>query len=65
MSPVNAIAFDLYTHGYYCVAERVGEAFKAGLSECPKGQSLFQYCIHPFGAAECDGRAVLPLPLQT
>lgn len=32
MSLVNAIAFDPYTHGYYRVAERVGEAFKAGLT---------------------------------
>jgi len=31
MSKVNAIAFDPYTHGYYRVAERVGEAFKDGL----------------------------------
>lgn len=31
MSLVNAIAFDPYTHGYYKVTERVGEAFKAGL----------------------------------
>ncbi len=31
MSLVNAIAFDPYTHGYYKVAERVGEAFKDGL----------------------------------
>ena len=28
---VNAIAFDPYTHGYYKVTERVGEAFKDGL----------------------------------
>ena len=28
MSLVNAIAFDPYTHGYYKVTERVGEAFK-------------------------------------
>ena len=27
MSKVNAIAFDPYTHGYYKVTERVGEAF--------------------------------------
>ena len=27
---VNAIAFDPYTHGYYKVTERVGEAFKDG-----------------------------------
>ena len=26
MSRVNAIAFDPYTHGYYKVTERVGEA---------------------------------------
>ena len=32
MSLVNAIAFDPYTHGYYRVAERVGEAFKDGLN---------------------------------
>ena len=32
MSLVNAIAFDPYTHCYYRVAERVGEAFKDGLS---------------------------------
>jgi len=32
MSLVNAIAFDTYTHGYYRVSERVGEAFKDGLS---------------------------------
>lgn len=31
MNLVNAIAFDPYTHGYYRVAERVGEAFKDGL----------------------------------
>ncbi len=31
MSLVNAIAFDPYTHGYYRVYERVGEAFKDGL----------------------------------
>ena len=31
ISKVNAIAFDPYTHGYYRVAERVGEAFKDGL----------------------------------
>ena len=30
MSKVDAIAFDPYTHGYYRVAERVGEAFKDG-----------------------------------
>ena len=28
---VNAIAFDPYSHGYYKVTERVGEAFKNGL----------------------------------
>ncbi len=28
---VSAICFDPYTHGYYKVSERVGEAFKAGL----------------------------------
>ena len=28
---VNAIAFDPYTHGYYKVTERVGNAFKDGL----------------------------------
>ena len=31
MSLVNAIAFDPYTHGYYLVNKRVGEAFKDGL----------------------------------
>ena len=31
MSRVAAIAFDPYTHGYYKVTERVGEAFKDGL----------------------------------
>ena len=31
MSLVNAIAFDPYTHGYYRVSERVGEAFTDGL----------------------------------
>ena len=30
MALVNAIAFDPYTHGYYRVTERVGEAFKDG-----------------------------------
>lgn len=30
MSLVNAIAFDPYTHGYYKVTERIGEAFKDG-----------------------------------
>ena len=32
MSLVNAIAFDPYTHGYYKVTERVGEAFRDGLA---------------------------------
>ena len=31
MSLVNAIAFDPYTHGYYKVSERVGEAFQDGI----------------------------------
>ena len=31
VSAVDAIAFDPYTHGYYKVTERVGEAFKDGL----------------------------------
>lgn len=31
ISLVNAIALDPYTHGYYKVPERVGEAFKDGL----------------------------------
>ena len=31
ISRVDAIAFDPYTHGYYKVTERVGEAFKDGL----------------------------------
>ena len=31
ISKVAAIAFDPYTHGYYKVTERVGEAFKDGL----------------------------------
>ena len=42
MSLVNAIAFDTYTHGYYKVTERIGEAFQAGLklaNEIGKAQS--------------------------
>ena len=31
MSLVNAIAFDPYTHGYYKVAECVGDAFHDGM----------------------------------
>lgn len=31
MSLVNAIAFDPYTHGYYKVTERVGDAFNDGI----------------------------------
>lgn len=31
ISLVNAIAFDPYTHGYYRVSERVGDAFRDGL----------------------------------
>lgn len=31
MSLVNAIAFDPYTHGYYKVTERVGNAFRDGM----------------------------------
>lgn len=31
ISLVNAIAFDPYTHGYYKVTERIGDAFKDGL----------------------------------
>lgn len=30
ISKVDAIAFDPYTHGYYKVGERVGNAFKDG-----------------------------------
>ncbi len=30
ISAVSAIAFDPYTHGYYKVTERVGEAFSDG-----------------------------------
>ena len=32
ISKVDAIAFDPYTHGYYRVTERVGEAFHDGLA---------------------------------
>lgn len=32
MSLANAIAFDPYTHGYYKVAERVGEAISMAVS---------------------------------
>ena len=28
---VDAIAFDPYTHGYYKIGERVGNAFKDGM----------------------------------
>ena len=31
ISKIEAIAFDPYTHGYYVIGERVGEAFKDGL----------------------------------
>ena len=31
ISLLDAIAYDSYTHGYYKVGERVGEAFQAGL----------------------------------
>ncbi len=31
ITKLNAIAFDPYTHGYYQVTKRVGEAFKDGL----------------------------------
>ena len=31
ISLLNAIAFDPYTHGYYKITERVGDAFKDGL----------------------------------
>lgn len=31
ISAVSAISFDPYTHGYYEVTKRVGEAFKDGL----------------------------------
>ena len=31
ISLVNAIAFDPFTHGYYKVTQRVGDAFKDGL----------------------------------
>lgn len=31
ISLINAIAFDPYTHGYYEVSKRVGEAFKDGM----------------------------------
>lgn len=42
ISRVDAIAFDPYTHGYYRVTERVGEAFKDGLKLKNNGAS------HPF-----------------
>ena len=38
MSRVDAIAFDPYTHGYYRVSERVGEAFRDGL-KLKKGEA--------------------------
>ena len=38
MSKVDAIAFDPYTHGYYRVSERVGEAFRDGLRQ-KKGEA--------------------------
>lgn len=31
ISKVEAIAFDPYTHGYYKVVKRVGDAWKSGL----------------------------------
>lgn len=31
ISKISAIAFDPYTHGYYKVTEKVGNAFKDGL----------------------------------
>ena len=31
ISLVNALAFDPFTHGYYKIGERVGNAFKDGL----------------------------------
>ena len=39
ISRVDAIAFDPYTHGYYRVTERVGEAFKDGLKLKNNGAS--------------------------
>jgi len=36
ISRVNAIAFDPYTHGYYKIGERVGEAFKDGFKLNPQ-----------------------------
>lgn len=42
ISRVDAIAFAPYTHGYYRVTERVGEAFKDGLKLKNNGAS------HPF-----------------
>ena len=38
LSRVDAIAFDPYTHGYYRVSERVGEAFRDGL-KLKKGEA--------------------------
>ena len=32
VSLIDAICFDPYTHGYYRVSDRVGDAFKDGLS---------------------------------
>lgn len=32
LSKVQAIAFDPYTHGYYKVSERIGDAFKDDLT---------------------------------
>ena len=31
VSLINAITFDPYTHGYYKIGERVGNAFKDGM----------------------------------
>lgn len=39
LSRVDAIAFAPYTHGYYRVTERVGEAFKDGLKLKNNGAS--------------------------
>ena len=45
MSKVNAIAFDPYTHGYYKVTERVGEAFRDGLRLKNKREQIQDNCI--------------------
>lgn len=46
ISKLNAIAFDPYTHGYYAIGNRVGNAFKDGLKLKKLSAEISDYFLY-------------------